>query len=183
MALSEVIQPNKVRLPWSLRGKVEVGPLQLVGQNALGLPYVQGQIRNRSSRPLHLKIVVRVLNEQRQPIFAGSPGILEVFDLDAQQRAAFDRYVGGIRNRTEQMRQDTDPLMSAAWEELAKPQPDMSRVERLFDEAAEKRRAIQHDTTSQTVELLAALSPAQRAKFVATMREWRAAWRQRAGSR
>ena len=104
-------------------------------------------------------------------------------DLDAQQRAAFDRYVGGIRNRTEQMRQDTDPLMSAAWEELAKPQPDMSRVERLFDEAAEKRRAIQHDTTSQTVELLAALSPAQRAKFVATMREWRAAWRQRAGSR
>ena len=103
--------------------------------------------------------------------------------LDAQQRPAFDRYVGGIRNRTEQMRQDTDPLMSAAWEELAKPQPDMSRVERLFDEAAEKRRAIQHDTTSQTVELLAALSAAQRAKFVATMREWRAAWRQRAGGR
>jgi len=89
MALSEVIQPNKVRLPWSLRGKVEVGPLQLVGQNALGLPYVQGQIRNRSGRPLHLKIVVRVLNEQRQPIFAGSPGILEVFDLDAQQQRAF----------------------------------------------------------------------------------------------
>jgi Spy/CpxP family protein refolding chaperone len=59
----------------------------------------------------------------------------------------------------------------------------MSRVERLFDEAAEKRRAIQHETTSQTVELLGALSPAQRAKFVATMREWRAAWRQRAGSR
>jgi len=89
MALSEVIQPNKIRLPWSLRGKVEVGPLQLVGQNALGLPYVQGQIRNRSGRPLHLKIVVRVLNEQRQPIFAGSPGILEVFDLDAQQQRAF----------------------------------------------------------------------------------------------
>ena len=89
MALSEVIQPNKVRLPWSLRGKVEIGPLQLVGQNTLGLPYVQGQIRNRSGRPLHLKIVVRVLNEQRQPIFAGSPGILEVFDLDAQQQSAF----------------------------------------------------------------------------------------------
>jgi hypothetical protein len=89
MALSEVIQPNKVRLPWSLRGKVEIGPLQLVGQNALGLPYVQGQIRNRSGRPLHLKIVVRVLNEQRQPIFAGSPGILDVFDLDAQQQRAF----------------------------------------------------------------------------------------------
>ena len=89
MALSEVVQPDKVRLPWSLRGKVEVGPLQLVGQNALGLPYIQGQIRNRSGRPLHLKIVVKVLNDQRQPIFSGSPGILETFDLDAQQQRAF----------------------------------------------------------------------------------------------
>ena len=104
-------------------------------------------------------------------------------DLDAQQRSAFDRYVGAIRGRTEQMRQDTDPLMSAAWEELAKPQPDMTRVETLFDEAAEKRRAMQHETTAQTVQLLSSLSPAQRAKFVATMREWRAAWRQRTGNR
>jgi hypothetical protein len=89
MALSEVVQPGKVRLPWSLRGKVEVGPLQFVGQNALGVPYIQGHIRNRSGRPLHLKIVVRVLNGQRQPIFSGSPGILETFDLDAQQQRAF----------------------------------------------------------------------------------------------
>ena len=81
------------------------------------------------------------------------------------------------------MRQETDPLMSAAWEELAKPQPDTAKVERLFDEAAEKRRATQHEATSQTVELLGVLSPAQRAKFVSVMREWRAAWRQRAGSR
>jgi Spy/CpxP family protein refolding chaperone len=104
-------------------------------------------------------------------------------DLDAQQRTAFDHYVGVIRGRTEQVRQDTDPLMNAAWDELAKPQPDMTRVESLFDEAAEKRRAMQHETTTQTVQLLSALSPAQRAKFVATMREWRAAWRQRAGNR
>jgi len=104
-------------------------------------------------------------------------------DLDPQQRAAFDRYVGGIRGRTEQMRQETDPLMSAAWEELAKPQPDTAKVEQLFDEAAEKRRAMQHETTSQTVDLLAALSAAQRAKFVSIMREWRAAWRQRAANR
>jgi hypothetical protein len=89
MALSEVVHPDKVRLPWSLRGKVEVGPLQFVGQNALGVPYIQGHIRNRSGRPLHLKIVVRVLNDQRQPIFSGSPGILETFDLDAQQQRAF----------------------------------------------------------------------------------------------
>jgi hypothetical protein len=89
MALSELVQANKIRLPWSLRGKVEVGPLQFVSQNTLGLPYVQGHIRNRSGRPLHLKIIVRVLNDQHQPIFAGSPGILETFDIDAQQQRAF----------------------------------------------------------------------------------------------
>jgi hypothetical protein len=89
MALSVVIQPNKVRLPWSLRGKVEVGPLQLVGQNALGLPYIQGQLSNRSGRPLRLRVIVRVFNEQHEPIFAGSPGILETFELDSQQQRAF----------------------------------------------------------------------------------------------
>jgi hypothetical protein len=104
MAQSEVVQPNKVRVPWSLRGKVEVGPLQLVGQNPLGLPYIQGQIRNRSGRPLHLKIVVQVLNEQHQPIFTGSPGILETFEIDAQQQRAFrvslrDTGVGGQLDR------------------------------------------------------------------------------------
>jgi hypothetical protein len=89
MAVSEMVHPDKVRLPWSLRGKVEVSSLQFVGQNALGLPYIQGHIRNSSRRPLQLKIVVRVLNEQRQPIFAGSPGILETFDVDAQVQRSF----------------------------------------------------------------------------------------------
>ena len=89
MAVAEVVHPNNVRVPWSLRGKVEVGQLQLIGQNPLGLPYVQGQIRNRSGRPLSLRIVVRVLNEQRQPIFSGTPGILETFTIDPLQQRAF----------------------------------------------------------------------------------------------
>ncbi|MBK9943193.1 MAG: hypothetical protein U0Z44_10020 [Kouleothrix sp.] len=89
MAVAELIQPNKIRIPWSLRGKVEIGPLQLVGQNPLGLPYVQGQVRNRSGRPLNLRIVVRVLNEQRQPVFAGMPGILDTFAIEAQQQRSF----------------------------------------------------------------------------------------------
>ena len=89
MALSAVVQPDKLRLPWSLRSKLEVGPLQLVSQNALGLPYIQGQIRNRSGRPLRLRLTVRVFNEQRQPIFAGSPGILDTFELEPQQQRTF----------------------------------------------------------------------------------------------
>lgn len=89
MAVSEIVQPDKVRLPWSLRGKVEVGSLQLVGQNPLGLPYIQGQIRNRSGRVLRLRILALVFNDQHQPIFSGSPGILDTFDLDPQQQRTF----------------------------------------------------------------------------------------------
>lgn len=88
MGLPEVVHP-KVRLPWSLRGKIDISQLQLVGQNARGVPYIQGQIRNRSSRPLRLKILVEVLNDLHKPIFSGSPSILETFDLDAQQQRAF----------------------------------------------------------------------------------------------
>ena len=89
MGVSEIVQPYKVRLPWSLRGKLEIGPLQLVGLNPLGLPYIQGHIFNRSGRGLQLRMLARVLNELHQPIFAGSPGILDTFDLEAQQQRAF----------------------------------------------------------------------------------------------
>ena len=89
MAVSELVRPDKIRLPWSLRGKVEVSPLQLVGQNPLGLPYIQGQIRNRSGRALRLRILALVLNDLRQPIFSGTPGILDTFDLEPLQQKTF----------------------------------------------------------------------------------------------
>jgi len=100
-----------------------------------------------------------------------------LLDLDPQQRAAFDRYIAAMRARTDQMRQETDPLIGAAWEEIAKPQPDAGKVERLFEESSDKRRAFQQEAASQTLTMLATLSTAQRAKFVALMRERRAAWR------
>lgn len=103
--------------------------------------------------------------------------IASQLDLDAQQRAAFDRYIAAMRSRADQMRQETDPLMAAGWDELAKPQPDEAKVTQLFDQAAEKRRGFQHDATAQTLTLLATLSPEQRAKFITLMRERRAAAR------
>ena len=108
--------------------------------------------------------------------------IASELDLNAQQRAAFDQYIAAMRGRADQMRQDTEPLMGAAWDELAKPQPDEAKVTQLFDQAGDKRRGFQRDATVQTMALLATLSPAQRTKFVVLMRERRAAWR-RAQSR
>ena len=101
--------------------------------------------------------------------------IASQLDLDPQQRGAFDQYIAAMRSRIDQMRQETEPLMGAAWDELAKPQPDEARVKQLFDEAAERRRGFQRDATGQTLTLLATLSPTQRAKFVTLMRERRAA--------
>jgi Spy/CpxP family protein refolding chaperone len=102
-------------------------------------------------------------------------------DLDPQQRAAFDRYVAAMRSRMDQMRQETDPLINAAWEEIAKPQPDAAKVEQLFDESAEKRRVFQREAASQMLAFVATLSPAQRGKFVQLMRDRRAAWRRNQG--
>jgi len=104
-------------------------------------------------------------------------------DLDAKQRNAFDAYVAAMRARTAKMQQQVAPLMSAAWEEIAKPQADSARVLQLFDEAAGKRGEFQREATTNTLELLAALSPAQRAKFVALERARHASWQRRTPQR
>jgi Spy/CpxP family protein refolding chaperone len=97
-------------------------------------------------------------------------------DLDPRQRIAFNAYAAATRARVEKMREQVAPLINAAWEEIAKPQADPGQVTRLFDEAAEKRRELQREATLQTLDLLAVLSPAQRAKFVAIARERRPPW-------
>jgi uncharacterized membrane protein len=96
--------------------------------------------------------------------------------LDPQQRAAFDGYVTAMRARVEEMRQQVDPLIGSAWEEVAKPQTDTARVMGLFDQATEKRRAFQRELTTQTIAFLSQLSPEQRSKFVTIAREHRAPW-------
>jgi Spy/CpxP family protein refolding chaperone len=138
----------------------------LVRSLVLNLCFVAGALWTR----LHAPPGGRNLVERYQEIASE-------LDLNAQQRAAFDQYIAAMRRRADQMRQDTDPLMGAAWDELAKPQPDEAKVTQLFDQAGDKRRGFQHDATAQTMALLATLSPAQRAKFVALMRERRAAAR------
>jgi len=93
--------------------------------------------------------------------------------LDAKQNAAFQDYTRALRARSELMRQATEPAISAAWAELAKPDADQAKVMQLFDEANDKRHAMQREMTSQTMAFLANLSPEQRGKFVEIWRERR----------
>jgi Spy/CpxP family protein refolding chaperone len=96
-------------------------------------------------------------------------------DLAPQQRVAFDSYIAAMRARTEKMHQQVAPLIGSAWEEIAKPEADASKVLGLLDEAAEKRREFQREASAQTLDFLATLTPAQRSKFVAIARERQAA--------
>lgn len=86
--------------------------------------------------------------------------------LDPQQRQAFERYSETVRAHIQQMRQAVEPLMGAAWSELAKPDADRATAARLFDEAGQARRSLQRELLAPTLAFLATLSPEQRAKFV-----------------
>ncbi len=99
--------------------------------------------------------------------------------LTADQRAGFDRYVADMSARGEQMRRTIEPMMDAAWAELAKPDADQGRVLQLLDDATNQRRSFQQQAVTATLSLLATLTPEQRAKFIANEREFHAAQRRR----
>lgn len=103
--ITDTLQPNKVRIPWLLRNKIEVSALQLVGQNAIGLPYLQGQIRNCTGRPLSLRITARVFNDQHQAVFSGKPGVLDTFVLEANQQRSFRISLSDVSGLPRQDRQ------------------------------------------------------------------------------
>lgn len=113
----------------------------------------------------------------------GAPSLEQRYDqiaaqlgLDAKQRAGFDTYVAMMRARSDKMHQEVPQLIASAWQEMAKPQADADQVFRLFDQASEKWRTFQRESTVQTLDFLSILSPEQRSKFVEIAREHRAPW-------
>jgi uncharacterized membrane protein len=86
--------------------------------------------------------------------------------LDPRQRQAFERYSETLRTHMQQMRETVEPMMNAAWAELAKPDADQATAARLFDEAGQARRSLQRELLAPTLAFLATLSSEQRAKFV-----------------
>ena len=98
--------------------------------------------------------------------------------LDPQQSQAFQRYTENLRTHMQQMREKVEPLMSAAWAELAKPDADQATAARLFDEAGQARRGLQRELLAPTLAFLSTLSPEQRAKFVELFHRRPRSWEQ-----
>jgi uncharacterized membrane protein len=98
--------------------------------------------------------------------------------LDPQQRQAFERYSENVRAHMQQMRETVEPLIRAAWSELAKPDVDQATAARLFDEAGQARRSLQRELLAPTLAFLATLSPDQRAKFVELFHQRPRTWGQ-----
>jgi len=91
--------------------------------------------------------------------------------LEPQQKEAFDQYSQAVHTRMQSMRKAVDPLINNAWSEVAKSDADEARVMALFDEAGQTRRQYMRELAPATLSFLAKLSPEQRAKFVALIRE------------
>jgi uncharacterized membrane protein len=134
----------------------------------LNVFFVAGAMWTRFHPPVHWQG-----REQRYQRMAAE------LDLNPQQKIGFDRYVAAMRTGTEKMRQEIGPLIGGTWDEMAKPDASAEKITARFDEASEKWRRFQHETTTQTLGFLSTLSPEQRAKFVAIAREHRGAWRRR----
>jgi len=88
-------------------------------------------------------------------------------NLTVEQRGAFQQFVSEVQQRSRHLRESNQPLIQQVWDELAKPQPDQALVARLVDEATENRHTYQKDMASALSQFLTALSPEQRAQFVA----------------
>src|SRR5262245_39718377 len=80
-------------------------------------------------------------------------------NLDASQRAGFDRLLAALRARSEKTHQQLEPLVNAAWDAVAKPGANPGEVQQLLDAASDKRREFQHETIAQMLDFLATLSP------------------------
>jgi Spy/CpxP family protein refolding chaperone len=137
----------------------------LIVSAALNLFFIVGAVWTRMHPPDGL-----AGREQRYRQMAAQ------LDLAPDQRQGFERYVAAMNARDEKMRQQVAPLIGSAWQEIAKSQPNTGQIMQRFDEASARWREFQREATTQTLDFLSILSPSQRDKFIALVRERRAPW-------
>jgi uncharacterized membrane protein len=90
--------------------------------------------------------------------------------LDADQRAAFERFVRTIRMKARELRETNQPLIDEAWLDFAKAQPDETTVDKLFEAAANNRRNFQIEAGRALRAFLVTLNEDQRAAFIALVK-------------
>ena len=134
---------------------------------ALNLCFVAGALWSRFNAPPPL-----AASERFRKLEAA-------LDLTDQQRPVYRAYVAATLARTARQRREIDPLLAAAWSEIAKAQPDDDAVMQRFDEASAVWRGSQREAVNATLSLLATFTPEQRERFVADELERRAAARHR----
>jgi Spy/CpxP family protein refolding chaperone len=158
---------DALRGGWRLpRGRVLAAILAV--SIALNLCVVAGVVWTR----LHAPPAPQTVSERFQRL-------AQALELTPPQRVAFDGYVAAMVARGDRLRREVDPMLEAAWSEIAKPDADQARVLQLLDDAGNRRRGFQRDAVTATLSLLATLTPDQRAKFIASERAFHAAQRRR----
>ena len=96
--------------------------------------------------------------------------IAKQLNFDADQHAAFDRFVRTIRMKARALRETNQPLVDEAWQDFAKARPDEAVVDKLFEAAANNRRGFQLEAGRALRAFLVTLNEDQRAAFVALVR-------------
>jgi uncharacterized membrane protein len=91
--------------------------------------------------------------------------------LDADQRAAFDRFAATVRQKSRHLRETNQPVIDDAWQEFAKERPDEAAIDKLFEQAANNRRSFQIETGRALREFLVSLSEDQRTKFIGLVKK------------
>jgi uncharacterized membrane protein len=139
--------PPRRRLPWVM--------LALVLSFALNLFFVGGALWVHLHKPpWRMTPLERIAHMSSE------------LDLDTEHQQSFRRYFRTVFARLQLMRTQVQPLVSDAWDEIGKPNPDEAKIAKLFDQAAQTRRDFQRQLTNETLQFLATLTPKQRAKFV-----------------
>ena len=90
--------------------------------------------------------------------------------LSGEERQAFQRFMTGMRQSGQQLREDNQPLFQRFWDELGKPQPDQALLAQTVDQIAQNRNVYQKHLTEGMTQFLATLTPEQRARFIESTR-------------
>ncbi|HXR86129.1 MAG TPA: periplasmic heavy metal sensor [Stellaceae bacterium] len=88
-------------------------------------------------------------------------------NLTADQRQAYEQFLGTLRQRGRSVREGNQPLIQNLWSEIAKPTPDTTAIAKLADQVNGNREAFLREVSSALDAFIKTLTPEQRAMLAA----------------